>query len=54
MRKVKPESALEPNKRDETHIQEELIATKERLRLAEEDIGVLRRELVNRECHFPR
>ena len=47
MRQVEPESAedVKPNERDETRLQEELIATKEQLRLAEEDIRSLRREL---------
>ncbi|KAF8502908.1 hypothetical protein F5888DRAFT_1123729 [Russula emetica] len=47
MRQVEPESAVDvkPNERDETHLQEELIATKEQLRLAEEDVRDLRREL---------
>jgi hypothetical protein len=47
MGQVGPESAenVKPNERDETHLQEELIATKEQLRLAEEDVRNLRREL---------
>jgi chromosome segregation ATPase len=47
MRQVEPVSAedVKPNERDETRLQEELIATKEQLRLAEEDVRDLRREL---------
>ena len=46
-RQVEPESDedVKPNERDETRLQEELIATKEQLRLAEEDVRNLRREL---------
>lgn len=47
MRQVEPESAedVKPNKRDETRLQQELIAAKERLRMAEEEVRDLRREL---------
>ena len=39
------EVAKKPDERDETRLHEELIATKEQLRLAEEDVHTLRREL---------
>jgi hypothetical protein len=47
MRQVELESAeyVKPNERDETCLQEELVATKEQLRLAEHDVRDLRREL---------
>jgi hypothetical protein len=47
MHQVEPESAedVRSSERDETRLQEELIATKEQLRLAEEDVRDLRREL---------
>jgi hypothetical protein len=47
MRQVEPEIAedVKSNEREETRLQEELIATKEQLRLAEEDVRDLRREL---------
>jgi len=44
VRQLEPESAedLKLNERDETRLQEELIVTKEQLRLAEEDVRGLR------------
>jgi hypothetical protein len=47
MRQVEPESTknVKPNERDETRLQQELIATNDKLRLAEDDAHDLRREL---------
>jgi len=47
MRQMEHESTedVKPNEREETRLQEDLIATKEQLRLAEEDVRDLRREL---------
>ena len=47
MRQMEPEKVedVNPNERDETRLQEELTATKEQLRLAEEDVRDLRHEL---------